>query len=96
MNDQPQAQIALGEALGSPEHRGTDDVELDDRGNDPVNRAARELVGALIDSRWSLEAAAVVVALRHLCETVEGVEVDTMLASWRLRGRVATGGQCAA
>ena len=52
-------------------------LQLDIRERDPVHQVAREVVDALIDSRWSLHAATVVVALRRLCETVTGTQVDT-------------------
>ena len=43
-----------------------------DSEHDPVYHAAREVVQALVDNRWSLQAAVVVVALHRLCEAVEG------------------------
>ena len=42
--------------------------------HDPVHHAAREVVKALVETRWSLEAAVVVVALRRLCEAVAARE----------------------
>ena len=62
---------------------------LEIEGRDPVDHAAREVVRALIGTRWSLEAAVVVVALRRLCEAVAARECltragrpDVMLGSW--------------
>ena len=51
---------------------GVDELDVDSEDHDPVHRVAREVVGALIETRWSLHAASVVVALRRLCETVQG------------------------
>jgi len=92
---QPDKTAAVSKAtLGgvSPGEQVRADTDVEASRRDPINHAARELVNALIDNRWSLEAAAVVVALRRLYETVEGKDVDAMFASWRLRGRIASGG----
>ena len=51
---------------------GAEEPDVDSEDHDPVHRVAREVVGALIETRWSLHAASVVVALRRLCETVQG------------------------
>ena len=47
---------------------------LEIEGRDPVDHAAPEVVRALIGTRWSLEAAVVVVALRRLCGAVAARE----------------------
>jgi hypothetical protein len=67
----------------APSERTVDGVELEARRSyvdvaecDPVHRAAHEVVAALIESRWSLSAAVVVVALRRLCEAVTGAQAD--------------------
>jgi len=71
MTDEPRSQAsAAGLALGRCSSR----FDLPER--DPLHRAAGEVVRALIESRWSLHAAVVVVALRELCETVTGTRVD--------------------
>jgi hypothetical protein len=78
------AKNAAGSAVGSKSARGPkswpDDLPPSQREaiqfrsaeHDPVYQAAREVVQALIETRWSLQAAAVVVALRRLCDTVAG------------------------
>jgi hypothetical protein len=45
------------------------DIEIKE--HDPVYQAAREVVQAVAENRWSLHAAAVVVALHRLCEALE-------------------------
>jgi hypothetical protein len=55
--------------LGAETYRG-DSLKIEMESHDPVHHAAREVVNALIETRWSLEAAVVVVALRRLCEAV--------------------------
>ena len=47
-------------------------LDIDIKEHDPVYRAAREVVQAVAENRWSLHAAAVVVALHRLCEALEG------------------------
>ncbi len=47
-------------------------LDIDIKEHDPVYQAAREVVQAVAENRWSLHAAAVVVALHRLCEALEG------------------------
>ena len=67
----------------APSGRTVDGLELEARRSlvdiaecDRVHRAAYEVVAALIESRWSLSAAVVVVSLRRLCEAVAGAQAD--------------------
>lgn len=87
MTDEPRSRGSAGAlALG---HRSSH-VDMPER--DPVHRAAQEVVRALIDSRWSLQAAVVVVALRELCETVTGTRVDAWprdRSYWNAHSQVA-------
>ena len=68
---------------GAPSKRTVDGLELEDHSShldiaecDPIHHAAHEVVAALIESRWSLTAAVVVVALRRLCEAVTGTQAN--------------------
>ena len=83
MSDQRRREGTTAGVAGQPLDRVTGIDE-----HDPIHRAARELVRALIETRWSLEAAAVVVGLRRLCETVEGKEIDALLGTWQFRERI--------
>ncbi|MGA2926167.1 MAG: hypothetical protein ABSG43_09260 [Solirubrobacteraceae bacterium] len=56
--------------LSTAERLDTDKLVLELAEPDPVHQAAREVVHAVLDSCWTLDAAAVVVALRRLCDTV--------------------------
>ena len=47
-------------------------LDIDIKEHDPVYQAARKVVQALAENRWSLHAAVVVVALHRLCEALEG------------------------
>ena len=81
------AGAAVGNELAcDPNSRNS---EIDIAEPDPVHRAARDLVKALIESRWSLHAATVVVALCRLCEAVTGKKVNTAAPTWEYIDRIA-------
>jgi hypothetical protein len=62
------------------------DIDIEER--DPVHQAAREVVGALVENHWSLHAAALVVALRRLCEAAADRAVEC-LTLWSLTSEVS-------
>ena len=89
MADQPQSECTSADLFGKSINHTNRALEAEVRQHDPINRAARELVKALIDTHWSLEAAAVVVALRRVCETVESKQIDALFPSWQSMERIA-------
>jgi hypothetical protein len=91
--DQPQSERTSVGFVGKPIEQANRALAPETEQHDPIDRAARELVKALVDTRWSLQAAVVVVALRRLCETVEGEEIDALFPSWQSMERIANPGQ---
>ena len=74
------------ELAPEPNSRNSD---IDIAEHDPVHHAARELVKALIETRWSLHAATFVVALCRLCEAVTGKKVDAGAPTSEFIDRIA-------
>jgi hypothetical protein len=75
---------------GTPELAAIAGGALDINEHEPVYRAARDVVQALIQTRWSLHAATVVVALRRLCDTLQSAD------AWTTGTRAVCGGRDAA
>ncbi|MGO9901517.1 MAG: hypothetical protein ACLP0J_17960 [Solirubrobacteraceae bacterium] len=70
--------IGVMARLSSQRKLSAHSLDIDNEERNPVHQAAREVVGALVENHWSLYSAAILVALRRLCEAVadEAVECD--------------------
>jgi hypothetical protein len=70
--------IGVMARLSSQRKLSADSLNINIKERDPVNKAAREVVGALVENHWALYSATILVALRRLCEAVadEAVECD--------------------
>ena len=103
MTDQTYLTGAAGGLVANPIEEATDTTggnelarepnsrnsDIDIAEHDPVHHAARELVKALIETRWSLHAATFVVALCRLCEAVTGKKVDAGAPTSEFIDRIA-------